>query len=481
MTHRILFVSTEVRPYIKVGGLADVAAGLPAALAAMGHEVRVLVPATAAALRAAQAEGATPIATRALAADVQMLELPLAGPLAKVWLLDTPGFRRHSGTPYQDDQGEYYLDDAERYDELARIAVQMAAGAGGWTPDVVHCNEWHTGLVPVHLLLQRVSAASVFTIHNLEYQGVFPAATFNALGLPAWLWHPDSVEFHGSLNFMKAGLVFSDRLTAVSPGYSREILTSQFGAGLDGVLRKREAQLQGIINGIDPVYWDPAHNTLLASHFDSTRLEERKPNRASLYHEFGLADHGGMLLGVVARLVAQKGIDIILKALPALLKLPVQCVILGSGDMALQKALIEAAGRHPDQLAVRLGHDEKLANGIYAGCDALLMPSRFEPCGLSQLYAMRYGALPIVHRTGGLSDTVRDAAENPGNGNGFVFDGVTPAALTACVRRAVETAKQPSLWRQMMMTAMDEDFSWERSAQAYVKVYESALKTRRYT
>jgi starch synthase len=481
MSHRILFVSTEVRPYIKVGGLADVAAGLPGALAAMGHEVRVLVPATAAALRAVQAEGGKPIATSGLAADVQVLELPLAGPLAKVWLLDTPGFRRHSGTPYQDDQGEYYVDDAERFDELARIAAQLAAGVGGWTPDVVHCNEWHTGLVPVHLLLQRVPAASVFTIHNLQYQGVFPAATFAALGLPAWLWHPDSIEFHGSLNFMKAGLVFSDQLTAVSPGYSREILTPQFGAGLDGVLRKRESQLSGIINGIDPVYWSPAQNPLLASNFDSTHLERRRPNRDSLYREFGLPDHGGLLLGVVARLVAQKGIDIILKALPALLKLPVQCVILGSGEMALQKALVEAAGRHPDQLAVRLGHDEKLAHGIYAGCDALLMPSRFEPCGLSQLYAMRYGALPIVHRTGGLGDTVRDTAEHAGDGNGFVFDSVTPAALVACVRRAVEAAKQAPLWQQLMTTGMGEDFSWGRSAQAYVRVYESALQSRRYT
>jgi starch synthase len=480
MSHRVLFVSTEVRPYIKVGGLADVAAGLPGALAAMGHEVRVLVPATAAALKTAHAEGGRAIATSGLAADVQILELPLADSLAKVWLLDTPGFRRHLGTPYQDDQGEYYPDDAERYDELARIAAQLAAGAATWAPDVVHCNEWHTGLVPVHLLLQRVPAACVFTIHNLEYQGVFPATTFTALGLPAWLWHPDSIEFHGSLNFMKAGLVFSDRLTAVSPGYSREILTQHFGAGLDGVLRKREAQLSGIINGIDPVYWNPAHNPLLASNFDSTHLERRKPNRASLYQEFALPDRGGLLLGIVARLVPQKGIDIILKALPALLKLPVQCVILGSGDIALQKSLIEAAGRHPDHLAVRLGHDEKLAHGIYAGCDALLMPSRFEPCGLSQLYAMRYGALPIVHRTGGLADTVRDMTEKAGNGNGFVFDGVTSAALVACVRRAVEVAKQPPIWRQLMTTAMEEDFSWERSAQAYVRVYESALESRRY-
>lgn len=478
MSHRILLVSTEVRPYIKVGGLADVAAGLPSALATMGHEVRVLVPATSAALKTAHAEGAAAIPAGDLGADVRVLELPLAGAHAKVWLLDTPGFRRHSGTPYQDDQGEYYPDDAERYDELARIAARLAAGAGGWTPDVVHCNEWHTGLVPVHLMLQRIPVASVFTIHNLEYQGVFPAATFAALGLPEWLWHPDSIEFHGSLNFMKAGLVFSDQLTAVSPGYSREILTPHFGAGLDGVLRKREAQLQGIINGIDPAYWNPAHNTLLASHFDSTRIEQRKPNRAAVYREFGLADQGGMLLGVIARLAAQKGIDIILKALPALFKLPVQCVILGSGDMALQKALIEAAGRHPDRLAVRLGHNEKLAHGIYAGCDAFLMPSRFEPCGLSQLYAMRYGALPIVHRTGGLADTVRDA--NAGDGNGFLFDGVSAAALVDCVRRAVGVSRQPAFWRQLMKTAMEGDFSWDRSAQAYVKVYEAALKSRRF-
>lgn len=478
MGHRVLFVSTEVRPYIKVGGLADVAAGLPAALAALGHEVRVLVPATAAALKAARSEGANRIGVTGFPEDVQVLELPLAGPQAKVWLLDTPGFRRRSGTPYQDAQGEYYADDAERFDELARMAARLAAGAGGWRPDLVHCHEWHTGLVPVHLMLQRVPAASVFTIHNLEYQGVFPAAAFSALGLPAWLWHPEAVEFHGALNFMKAGLVFSERLTAVSPGYSREILTPQFGAGLDSVLRSRAGRLSGIINGIDPVHWDPARSELLASHFDSRHLDRRIPNRTALFREFGLPDRGGLLLGVVARLVAQKGIDIILEALPEIFKLETQCVILGSGDVALQKALIEAGERYPERLAVRLGHDEKLAHGIYAGCDALLMPSRFEPCGLSQLYAMRFGALPIVHRTGGLADTVQDAAPDGASGNGFVFAPATPAALAASVRRAYELAQRPAAWRRLMLTAMEEDFSWERSAQAYAEVYAAALGSR---
>jgi starch synthase len=479
MAHRVLFVSSEVRPYIKVGGLADVAAGLPAALAALGHEVRVLVPATSAALQAARSENSARVTVTGLPDDSQLLELPLAGPTAKVWLLDTPGFRRRSGTPYQDAQGEYYPDDAERFDELARVTAHLATGAGGWVPDVVHCHEWHTGLVPVHLLLRRVPVASVFTIHNLEYQGVFPAATFADLDLPAWLWHPDAIEFHGALNFMKAGLVFSEQITAVSPGYSREILTPQFGAGLDGVLRMRTDRLTGIINGIDPGHWNPADNPLLASHFDSSHLDRRKANRSALFQEFGLTDGGGLLLGVVSRLVAQKGIDIILEALPGIFELPTQCVILGSGDMALQKALIEAVERHPGRLAVRLGHDEKLAHGIYGGCDALLMPSRFEPCGLSQLYAMRYGALPIVHRTGGLADTVKDAAPDGSRGNGFVFDGVTPEALGACVRRAAAVAQYAPAWQRLMVAAMEEDFSWGRSAQAYVRVYESALSARR--
>jgi starch synthase len=471
-----------VRPYVKVGGLADVAAGLPAALADLGHEVRVLMPATAAALKAVRAEGGgIPIATKGLGSDVQVLELPLSGRLAKLWLLDTLGFRRRSGTPYQDDQGEYYTDDAERFDELGRIAAQLAGGAAGWKPDLIHCHEWHTGLVPVHLLLQRVPVASVFTIHNLQYQGVFPAGTFAALGLPSWLWNSEAVEFHGALNFMKAGLMFGDQLTTVSPGYCREILTPQFGAGLDGVLRVRESRLSGILNGIDLQHWDPAHNPLLASHFDASHLERRTLNRTSLYRDFGLPDRGGLLLGVVARLVAQKGIDIILEALAEMFQLPVQCVILGSGDLALQQSLIEAAARYPEQLAIRLGHDEGLAHCVYAGCDALLMPSRFEPCGLSQLYAMRYGALPIVHRTGGLADTVKDAAPDGARGNGFVFDTATPAALAACVRRAAALAKRPELWRQLMKNAMQEDFSWDRSAQAYVKVYGSALESRRQT
>lgn len=480
MGYRVLFVGTEVRPYIKVGGLADVAAGLPAALAALGHEVRVLAPITAAALQAIAAEGGKQLAAPGLPEGARVLELPLAGRLAKVWLLDTPGFRKRRGSPYQDEHGQPYADDAERYDELARAAAVLAAGAAGWKADVVHNNEWHTGLVPVRMLLQRVAAASVFTIHNLEYQGVFSAATFASLQLPSWLWHPEALEFHGSMSFMKAALLFSDRLTAVSPGYSREILTPRFGAGLDGVLRDRESALSGIVNGIDPAYWNPAQDSLLAARFDAAHLERRKANRAALLEAFELPDRGGLLLGIVARLVAQKGIDIILDALPALSKMPVQCVVLGSGDLALQKALIEAVAQHPERIGVRLGHDEKLAHGLYAGCDAFLMPSRFEPCGLSQLYAMRYGALPIVHRTGGLADTVRDAAPNGGSGNGFVFDSLTPKALVACVKRAADLFRQAPTWHQLMVSAMEEDFSWDRSARAYVKVYELALETRRY-
>ncbi|MGE5626088.1 MAG: glycogen synthase GlgA [Bacillota bacterium] len=481
MTCRIVFVSTEVHPYLKVGGLADVAAGLPAALARLGHEVRVLTPATAVALKAAQARGAQPLACRGLPSGTQLLEAPLAGPRARVWLLNSPGFRARTGTPYQDAKGRSYRDDAARYDELARVAASLASGATGlnWRPDVVHCNEWHAGLVPLHLLLARSPAATVFTIHNLGYQGLFTAPEFAALGLPAWAWHPAALEFHGRMNFMKAGLTFADRLTAVSPGYVREILTPDFGAGLEGVLQQRRTDLSGIVNGIDQAAWNPARDPVIASRFDARRLAQRDPNRKALLEEFGWESSGDLMVGLVARLVAQKGVDIFLQALPALLKLPVRFLVLGSGEPMLQDALRDASARYPERIAARLGHDEDLAHRIYAGCDAFLMPSRFEPCGLSQLYAMRYGALPVVHRTGGLADTVTDAVRGK-RATGFSFDQPTPAALTAALKRTVALHRRPAAWRHLIRTAMRQDFSWEKSAREYLKVYALAQSSRRY-
>ena len=480
---RILFVAAEVHPYIKVGGLADVAAGLPAALAELGHDVRVLVPVTVGALKIARVRRAQAVTVKqgSLPQGSRLLEGPLAGRRARVWLLDTPGFRRRSGTPYQDQTGRSYHDDAARYDELARFAAAIAAGDAlpGWRPDVVHCNEWHTGLTPVYLFLQRVPAAGIFTIHNLGYQGLFSAADFAALGLPAWLWHPAALEFHGRMNFMKAGLLFSDRITAVSPGYAREILTPEFGAGLEGVLRRRAERLSGIVNGIDMRAWDPARDAALAARFDASRLKARGPNRAALRREFGLPECDRLLLGMVTRLVPQKGVDLVLDALPALLRLPVDLAILGSGDPALQDALLAAAKRQPDRIRVRLGQDETLAHRIYAGCDAFLMPSRFEPCGLSQLYAMRYGALPVVHRTGGLADTVRDTAA--ARANGFLFNAPNAAALTRAVGRAVAQYRRHPAWQRMMRTGMSEDRSWIRSAREYLKVYELAQSSRRFS
>lgn len=477
---RILFVAAEVHPYLKVGGLADVAAGLPAALAALGHEVRVLVPGTAAALKAAKARHAKELTSTAGAwlRRGRLLEAPLAGPRARAWLLDTPALRARRGTPYQDEHGRPYPDEALRYDELARCAAAIAAGRllPGWQPDVVHCNEWHTGLVPVRLMLERTPAACVFTVHNLGYQGLFSAADFAALHLPGWLWHPQALEFYGRLNFMKGGLVFSDRITAVSPGYAREMLTPEFGAGLEGVLEQRRASLTGILNGIDTRAWDPARDPALPANFDAAGLAARELNRRALRREFGLPDNGRLLLAMVARLVPQKGVDILLEALPALLEQPVDLVVLGSGDALLQDALGAAARADPQRLGIRLGHDEGLAHRIYGGCDALLMPSRFEPCGLTQLYAMRYGALPIVHRTGGLADTVRDAAQP--QGNGFVFDAPSAAALGQAVHRASAAYAQPAAWRRLIQRAMAADFSWDRSARQYLKVYASAARPR---
>ncbi len=480
---KILFVASEAHPLIKTGGLADVIGSLPPTLTARGADVRLLLPAYHDAV--ARAGALAPVAQiffPGLSHSVTLLEGELPGTPVKTWLVDFPPAYDRPGNPYLNAYGHPWHDNATRYALLARVAVRLALGTAGlkWRPDVVHCHDWQTGLVPALLAQEPKRPATVFTIHNLAYQGLFPYDTFTSLGLPASLWSHEALEFHGQLSFIKGGLAFADRLTTVSPTYAREIQTPEFGNGLDGLLRRRAERLAGILNGIDGDVWDPARDTYLAQRYSARRLRDKQPNKLSLQQTFRLpANPRTPLIGMVGRLVHQKGIDLVLEALPALMQQPLQVVLLGSGEADYEHALRAAAQRYSDRLAVRIGYDETLAHNIEAGADMFLMPSRFEPCGLNQLYSLRYGTIPIVREVGGLADTVVDATEKnlkSGSATGIVFRGASSDELIAAVDRALALFRDARRWKRMMLAGMRQDFTWRHSAAEYLQLYKQTLR-----
>jgi len=480
---RILFASSEAWPLVKTGGLGDVAGSLPRALLDLQLDVRLIIPAYAVALGqlgethilAQFSEGADTVTLR----EGQLPDSPL-----KVWLVDAPGYFDRPGNPYLDSNGQPWADNAARFALFSRIITRLALNQAGldWAPDIVHCNDWQTGLVPGLLTLptphftQR--PATVFTIHNLAYQGLFPAHCLQQLGLPASWWSHHALEFHGQLSFIKGGLVFADCINTVSPGYAREIQTAEFGNGLDGLLRHRGAVLSGILNGIDTKEWNPATDLRLEKHYDVNDLAGKQANKQALQTALGLPQKPGIpLIGLVSRLVAQKGIDIILDAIPGLVKLPLQLVLLGSGDRALEAQLTTLARQYPNKLAISIGYDETLAHRIEAGADMYLMPSRFEPCGLNQMYSLRYGTVPIVRNVGGLADTVIDTSAKTlvnGTANGFVVTTNDSLALLKTIKRALRRYRDKAQWQQLQTTGMQQDFSWHNSAQEYFALYRQA-------
>ncbi len=480
---QILYVSPEVAPFAKTGGLADVAGALPIALERLGHEVKVVMPkygAVDASRWAFQPGGAVTasLAGRDHRFDVWKGRLPGSGVeailLANDRLFGRPGL-------YQE-QGVDYADNLERFSAFSRAVIELP-GLLNWSPDVLHANDWQTALTAAYLRLRsrggaQPSPATLFTIHNIGYMGLFPAAAFPALGLPADFFTPETMEFYGQINVMKAGLVFGTLLNTVSPTYSREIQTPEFGHGLDGVLRKRRQELSGIVNGVDYTQWDPAQDPHLSGPYSAQDPGGKAVCKSALQKECGLPVAPAPLLGMITRLTPQKGVDLVLEALDELMRLEVQMIVLGSGDPALHEALQRAAARHPRQLAVRLVFDEPLAHRIEAGADLFLMPSRYEPCGLNQLYSLRYGTIPIVRRTGGLADTVIDATPSnlaSGAATGVVFDAPNSRDLLAAVRRALTLYQDGAVWTRMMRTAMAADFSWERSARDYAGLYQQAM------
>ena len=481
LNYRVLFCASEAYPLIKTGGLADVAGSLPRALQKRGHDVRLVMPAYQSVMAGLKKRPATRYQTRVGEYDVAILQTTLPGTRVPVWLVDCPPLFDRPGNPYLDGQGKDWSDNAQRFGLYNQVIVQLANNSFGmdWQPQLVHCNDWQTGLVPALLNEQPQRPATVFTIHNLAYQGMFDRAAFEQLQLPEHLWHFEQLEYHGGFAFIKGGLVSADRINTVSPNYAHEIQTPVFGQGLEALLQHRSTRLSGIINGIDERIWNPGTDKLIAQTFNRQQIKKKVINKQALQTHFKLEQQDGVLmLGLISRLAEQKGIDLLIDILPQLMAQAVQLVVLGSGDKAYEQALLAAAERYPGKVGVHIGYDESLAHLIEAGIDAFLMPSRFEPCGLNQMYSQRYGSLPIVSPVGGLLDTVVDATDaslKQSNASGFVMPDVSATALLQTIERANTLYQDQSAWVKLQRTAMQVDFSWENSASAYSELYAQAL------
>ena len=481
----ILHVVSEVAPLAKTGGLADVAAALPRALQQFGHDVRIILPryraidAARVALAPALDHLSLSVASRHLSA--KLLETVLPASSVPVYCVEQPACFDRDGL-YQAD-GVDFPDNLERFSVLTQ-AILQAMPQLGWQPQVVHCHDWQTALFCAHLVWTKAqdpfwrSARSVLTVHNLAYQGVFPAAQWAVTNLPVEAFRMNGLEFYGQINCLKGGLGSAHAVTTVSPTYAREIRTPEFGCGLEGAVAARPDGVTGILNGIDVEMWNPQTDPHLAAPYRPGAVAGKALCKLALQERLGLAQHHVLVIGMIQRLVEQKGIDLLLEAVAALMALPVQLVILGTGDPAYAEAVAALPRRFPERLAVRLDFDEALAHQIEAGCDAFLMPSRFEPCGLNQMYSMRYGTIPIVRKVGGLADTVVDvspATVANGTATGFVFEAYAVSALVEAVARAVAAFRDHALWQRIIRTAMQRDFSWARAAAAYVSVYERLL------
>lgn len=473
-------------PFLSTGGLAEVANALPKALHAAGHDVRVALPcykSIPAEHRGKQAVDCEALlGTKAVAGALRQTRIP--GTKAPVYLVEHEGYfgREH---PYGHDTGEYG-DNAERYGFFC-LALLDGLARLGWKPDIINCHDWHTAPIVVHLKSRLAKhpfwrgVPTVYTIHNLNFQGRFGADQLPFAGFDPALFHPGCLEYYGDINLMKGAICLADKLSTVSPRYAREIQTLEYGAGLDGVLRQRAPDLCGILNGIDYEVWNPKKDAYSAAKFSAKSLAGKKDCKRDLQAAFGLPKSDAPLFGVVSRLTWQKGIDLIIDAVEQLPDVPFQVAILGTGETGIENRLIAAAQRKPDKVAVILRYDNALAHKIVAGSDFFLMPSRYEPCGLSQLYSLAYGTIPIVRRTGGLADSVRNLSRDSArktDATGFSFVPMTNQALLRCMRRAMDLYADREALRAMRRRCMAEDFSWDRASRAYVALYEDVLSAR---
>lgn len=480
---KILFATSEAHPLIKTGGLADVASSLPRALLKRGHDIKILLPAYASVLSKAKEAGIKKVSEISIPGQtISLLQTRLPGSRVTVILVDIPQFSERDGNPYCGPDGSDWGDNHWRFYVFARAAEAIALNEANldWQPDIVHCNDWQTGLIPALLAQHTNKPASVFTIHNLAYRGLFSYQIFAELGLPGDYWHHDKLEFYGQMSFMKGGLAFADAITTVSQSYAQEIQTPEFGCGLDGVLRARAKDLTGVLNGIDMDEWNPGADKLITHNYNRRTVGQKVANKIALQAQLGLPVNESIpMLGFIGRLVEQKGIDLILNQMNQLLAQDCQLVILGSGFHSYEEALKNIAKQHPHKVSVTIGYNETFAHQIEASADIFLMPSIFEPCGLNQMYSLRYGTLPVVNAVGGLRDTVNERPfDDIGtDGNGFVFHTATPEELHLAIKRALDCYKQPDLWKKMQQNAMSQDFSWEKSAEQYEEIYAGIVKS----
>jgi starch synthase len=472
----VLFCVSEAVPFAKTGGLADVAGALPAALRRNGLDVRVVMPL----YRGIAREGLRPvhqvhtmIGGQAVGATVWQGAFPSGTP---VYFVDASPLFDRAGL--YGEGGKDYDDNLLRFALFSQAAVTLSEES--WRPDLVHCHDWQAALVPAYLRLRRDPMPTLFTIHTLAYQGLFPAEQFPLTCLPDDWYSMHGVEFFGRVNVMKAGLVWAHVLSTVSETYAREIQTEEYGMGLDGLMRARSADLFGVLNGVDYREWDPAVDTHIAAHYTAADLSGKARCKTALQQEVGLAERPyAPLIGTVARLVTQKGFDLVTAALEQIVGMGAQLVVLGTGEPAFEEAFRAASARWPQHVRAVIGFDNGLAHRIEAGADMFLMPSRFEPSGLNQLYSLRYGTVPIVRRTGGLADSIVDAtpeALDQGRANGFVFEEYSASALAAAVSRALAAYRDPGAWRRLQQAGMRADFSWERAAERYRGLYDLTIE-----
>ena len=476
---RVLQAAAEIYPLVKTGGLGDVFGALPPAIARQGVDVRLLLPGYPA-IRAAFKEertlatigatfGAATIAVRF--GQLRDIELP-------AYVIDAPALFDRPGHPYLAADGTDWPDNALRFGALGWVAAHIGLGDidPQWQPQIVHAHDWHAALACAYLALHPASACrSVYTVHNLAFHGLFPHDLLAELHLPARVFSLDGLEFFGKGSFMKAGIQYADRITTVSPTYAREIQTREFGCGLEGAIVHRVDRLRGILNGVDDAVWNPATDQAIAQRYDAGHLAGKAADKDALQKELGLTQTGAApLIGLISRLTEQKGVDLMLGALPDLITDGAQFALLGRGDAQIETGLRALAQTHPDRVAVRFGYDEALAHRIVAGADLIAVPSRFEPCGLTQLYGLRYGTLPLVRRVGGLADTVVDATRKTiaeDTATGFMFDAADAPSLHAAARRAFALHREPPRWQRLMRRAMAQKFSWDDAAAKYVGVY----------
>jgi starch synthase len=477
----VLAVASEIYPLIKTGGLADVVGALPAALAELDIHLRTLVPGYPAVTAALPTPKVLHVWPALFGGPARLLAGVAHG--LDLLVLDAPHLFDRPGNPYTGPAGRDWPDNAPRFAALSLAAAEIGSGlVGGYAPQIVHAHDWQAGLAHAYLHFAGNRPLTVMTVHNLAFQGLFPVQSFSALGIPASAFTYDGIEYHGEVSYLKAGLHYADAITTVSPTYAMEIRTPEHGMGLDGLLRYRADDLRGILNGIDTDIWNPQSDADIVAKYDSRRLGQRRTNKADLQARFGLeADPAAPLFAVVSRLTSQKGLDLLLEALPTLLAGGGQLAVLGTGDAAIEAGFRAAATHTPGRVGCVIGYDEALAHRLQAGADTLLVPSRFEPCGLTQLCALRYGTIPVVARVGGLADTVIDAspmALNAGVATGVQFAPVTAEMLRAAIQRTIGLYQQPATWRRLQRNAMATDVSWHHPAQQYAQLFHDLIATR---